>query len=116
MNHKNKAIASLTFMKTRTKLCPCVPGWGIADDASLRVARLAVESKLFPLFEVEDGLRYTITHKSAGLPVREYLMAQSRFRHLTDEAVRQIQEEVDQQWARLVERARTHAVPEAAPH
>jgi pyruvate ferredoxin oxidoreductase beta subunit/2-oxoisovalerate ferredoxin oxidoreductase beta subunit len=86
-------------------LCPCVPGWGIADDASLRVARLAVESKLFPLYEVEDGVRYAITHKPAGLRVRDYLSAQSRYRHLTEEAMREIQEEVDEGWARLVARA-----------
>ncbi|MBI4561255.1 MAG: pyruvate synthase subunit beta [Candidatus Rokubacteria bacterium] len=90
-------------------LCPCVPGWGIADDSSLRVARLAVESRLFPLYEVEDGLRYTITHEPAGLPVRGYLAAQSRYRHLTEEAVRQIQAEVDQEWTRLAGRAQSHA-------
>ena len=87
-------------------LCPCVPGWGIAEDAALRVARLAVESRLFPLYEVEDGLRYTITHEPARLPVRDYLTAQARYRHLDEEAVRRVQEEVDREWARLVERAR----------
>lgn len=96
-------------------LCPCVPGWGIAEDASLRVARLAVESRLFPLYEVEDGLRYTITHAPAGLPVREYLSVQSRYRHLSEEAMRRIQETVDQEWARLVARARTHASGAAGP-
>jgi len=90
-----------------------VPGWGIADDASLRVARLAVESRLFPLYEVRDGLRYTITHEPVGVPVKEYLSAQARYRHLTDEAIRQIQEDVDQRWARLVGRAR--ALPPRAP-
>lgn len=94
-------------------LCPCVPGWGIADDTSLRVARLAVESRLFPLYEVRDGLSYTITHEPVGLPVKEYLSAQARYRHLTDEAIRQIQEDVDQGWARLVGRAR--ALPPRAP-
>lgn len=86
-------------------LCPCVPGWGIAADASLRIARLAVESKLFPLYEVEDGLSYTITHRPAGVRVQEYLSAQSRYRHLTEVAIREIQEEADAGWARLVARA-----------
>ncbi|MBI4607756.1 MAG: pyruvate synthase subunit beta [Candidatus Rokubacteria bacterium] len=95
-------------------LCPCVPGWGIGDDASLRVVRLAVESKLFPLYEVEDGLRYRITREPAGLPVREYLSAQSRYRHLTEEGVSQIQEAVDLEWARLLD-AGTHAGGVGAP-
>ena len=90
-------------------LCPCVPGWGIADDASLRVARLAVESRLFPLYEVADGLRYAITHEPAGLRVREYLGVQARYRQLSEETVSRIQETVDQEWARLVERARARS-------
>jgi len=85
-------------------LCPCVPGWGIAEDASLRVARLAVESRLFPLYEVEAGLRYTISHEPAALPVRDYLACQARYQHLTEEAMLRIQEEVDREWARLIER------------
>jgi pyruvate ferredoxin oxidoreductase beta subunit/2-oxoisovalerate ferredoxin oxidoreductase beta subunit len=88
-------------------LCPCVPGWGIADDASLRVARLAVESRLFPLYEVADGRRYAITHEPAGLPVSEYLSAQARYRHAGEDAMRRIQETVDEEWAGLV--ARTSA-------
>lgn len=97
-----KALRGTRFIHL---LCPCVPGWGIADDASLRVARLGVESKLFPLYEVEDGHRYTITYEPAGLPVRDYLAPQSRYRHLTEEAVQRIQDSVDREWARLREQA-----------
>jgi pyruvate ferredoxin oxidoreductase beta subunit/2-oxoisovalerate ferredoxin oxidoreductase beta subunit len=86
-------------------LCPCVPGWGIADNASVHVARLAVESRVFPLYEVEDGCRYTITYAPAGLPVQDYLSCQARFAHLSPEGIRQIQAEVDQQWAWLVAQA-----------
>ena len=36
-------------------LTPCLAGWGIPDDAAVRVSRLAVETGFFPLYEVEDG-------------------------------------------------------------
>lgn len=87
-------------------LCPCVPGWGIPDDRSLRIARLAVESRIYPLYEVEGGARYAITHVPAGIPVAEYLRAQRRYAHLTDGDVAAIQAEVDRRWARLVARTK----------
>jgi len=85
--------------------CPCVPGWGIADDASLAVARLAVESRALPLYEVEEGQRHRITYWPAGIPVADYLRAQSRYAHLGESQVAEIQAEVDRRWATLVERA-----------
>jgi pyruvate ferredoxin oxidoreductase beta subunit/2-oxoisovalerate ferredoxin oxidoreductase beta subunit len=85
--------------------CPCVPGWGIPDDASLRVLRLGVESRAVPLYEVEDGLRWRITHWPAGIPVAEYLRPQARFAHLTESQLAEIQAQVDRQWEALVARA-----------
>ena len=99
---KARAIRGTRFIAV---LSPCVPGWGIPDDFSLRVARLAVESRAFPLFEVEDGLRYTVTREPAGIPVAEYLRAQQRYAHLTDADVDAIQSEVDRRWAQLSQRA-----------
>jgi len=84
--------------------CPCVPGWGIGEDASLRVGRLGVESCAVPLYEVEDGTRYRITHRPAGIPVGDYLRAQSRYAHLTADQVAAIQAEVERRWEDLVQR------------
>jgi pyruvate ferredoxin oxidoreductase beta subunit len=61
---------------------PCPLGWGTASDATIRVARLAVECGLFPLFEAESGAvkrRGTIRHRE---PVEAYLREQARFAHL----------------------------------
>jgi pyruvate ferredoxin oxidoreductase beta subunit/2-oxoisovalerate ferredoxin oxidoreductase beta subunit len=96
--------------------CACVPGWGIADDASLRILRLAVEAKIVPLYEVEDGLRYRITHWPDGVPVAEYLAAQGRYAHLTPSAVAAIQADVDQRWELLVERTRAGQDRPAGPN
>lgn len=92
--------------------CPCVPGWGVGDDASLSVLRLGVESRAVPLYEVEDGTRYHITHWPAGIPVAEYLRPQHRFAHLEDSRIAQIQADVDHRWDILLARAGGGPPPE----
>jgi pyruvate ferredoxin oxidoreductase beta subunit len=61
---------------------PCPLGWGSDPAKTVRVARMAVESGLFPLFEAQFGAvvdRTMIRHK---VPVERYLELQSRFKHL----------------------------------
>ena len=65
------------------------------------VARMAVQSRAFPLYEVEDGLKYTI-NEAGDKPVKDYLRSQSRFRHLSDEDIGIIQERLDIEYGRLV--------------
>ena len=73
---------------------------------SIRISRLAVESKVFPLYEVENGEKWTINvWPRRETPVREYLKLQGRFSHLTEEHVEFIQKNVDRGWGRLVGRA-----------
>jgi pyruvate/2-oxoacid:ferredoxin oxidoreductase beta subunit len=86
-------------------LCPCPPGWKIADDLSIKIARLAVDTKAFPLFEVENGIKYTINYQPKGLPVEEYLKPQRRFVHLKDEDIKKIQQTIDFEWELLQKRA-----------
>ena len=67
---------------------------------------MAVESKVFPLYEVENGEKWNITvWLRREVPVREYLKLQGRFSHLTEEDIEFIQENVDREWERLVGRA-----------
>jgi len=75
------------------------------EDQTAQVAMLAVETKLFPLYEIYDGTRYRITHQPQGLPISNYFQPQGRYRHLQEEHVASIQKEVDQEWARLQVRA-----------
>jgi pyruvate ferredoxin oxidoreductase beta subunit/2-oxoisovalerate ferredoxin oxidoreductase beta subunit len=95
-----RGLAGFRFLRIT---CPCVPGWGIADDGSLRLLRAAVESRAVPLFEVEEGRRYRITHRPAGIPVAGYLRAQGRYAHLTPSEIAAIQADVDQTWQALVD-------------
>ena len=71
-----------------------------------RAAMLAVETKIFPLYEIIDGTQYRITYEPKGLPVSEYLKIQGRFRHFTEADVARLQKEVDEDWERLVAQAK----------
>ena len=83
---------------------PCPTGWRCGIDESLEVARLAVQSKVFPLYEVIDG-EYHLSRKVAKpKPVSEYFKLQRRFRHLTDTEVQYIQGRVDEQYEKLVKK------------
>ncbi len=61
---------------------PCPLGWGSAPDATIRIARLAVECGLFALFEAEYGDLTSSTPIRNRVPVDEYLKLQRRFAHL----------------------------------
>ncbi len=63
-------------------IAPCTRGWRFDSEKTIRMARLAVETRLFPLYEVDGGV-YKITFPvSSPKPVEEYLKLQGRFAHL----------------------------------
>ncbi|RZI42327.1 pyruvate ferredoxin oxidoreductase [Herbaspirillum sp. HC18] len=63
-------------------LVPCPLGWGAASQDTIRLARLAVETGLFPLFEAEYGEVVDAIKIRHRVPVEEYLKLQKRFAHL----------------------------------
>jgi len=85
---------------------PCPTGWKVPSEISVRLARLAVQTRIFPLYEVEDGERYTLNEESVGYLVDEYYRLQGRFKHLDRAGLDIIQEQVEQRWERLKALAR----------
>jgi len=84
---------------------PCPTGWRCSADLTIEIGRLAVETGVFPLYEVENG-RYKLNVDKPKLrPVEEYLKPQGRFRHLLDEEIAKIQQHVDEEYARLKAKA-----------
>jgi pyruvate/2-oxoacid:ferredoxin oxidoreductase beta subunit len=82
-------------------LSPCPTGWRCPTDNAVEIGRMAVQCGMFPLYEVENG-KYNITVKPEALkPVNEYLKAQGRFRHLSDQEIARIQERVNLEWSKL---------------
>jgi pyruvate ferredoxin oxidoreductase beta subunit/2-oxoisovalerate ferredoxin oxidoreductase beta subunit len=104
--NKVKNAAQLKGSKFIHVLSPCPVGWGYPTEYMVKVGRLAVESKTFPLYEVYDGVNYKITLDPKGIPVREYLKLQNRFRYLKEDEIEFIQKNVDKEWKILVEKSR----------
>lgn len=86
-------------------LSPCPPGWRIDPELSIKISRLAVQSKVFPLYEVEGGEKYTMNFEPKGILVDEYIRLQGRFSHLSEGEIELIQENVDREWNRLRKKA-----------
>jgi pyruvate ferredoxin oxidoreductase beta subunit/2-oxoisovalerate ferredoxin oxidoreductase beta subunit len=79
-------------------LVPCLDGWGVADHEGAKISRLAVQTGVFPLYEVENGTKYTLNYGSQGIPVANYITRQKRYRHLSPEQIDEIQQVVDADW------------------
>lgn len=85
---------------------PCIVGWGIEESMGVSLTRLAVEICIFPLYEIENGYKLTITKKVRNKkPVEEYLKLQGRFKHLFKddhkEEIERMQREIDENWEYL---------------
>jgi pyruvate/2-oxoacid:ferredoxin oxidoreductase beta subunit len=83
----------------------CPTGWRIPSEMSVKIARMAVQTNIFPLYEVENGIQYTINYKPKEYLVREYFKLQGRFRHLSDKDLDQIQAMVNEDWELLLRKA-----------
>lgn len=102
-------------------VAPCPRGWGSDTSLSIKLARLAVETCVFPLWEAElvDGeVRYKLSPPSLAIaknpkkkkPVEEYLKLQGRFAHLfrperRDDLIARVQAGVDTEWSLLLKKA-----------
>jgi pyruvate/2-oxoacid:ferredoxin oxidoreductase beta subunit len=82
---------------------PCPTGWNYDPKDTIKVARLSVDSGLWPLYEITEGRRLRLTHRPRELrPVAEALKLQGRFRHLTEETISAIQKKTTESWERLL--------------
>ncbi len=96
----------LSGPKLFISLSSCPPGWGIEPAESVEVAKLAVDTGVWPLKEVRDGqvVHTVVPHRFR--PVEDYLRPQARYRHLfephrQEEILRELQAGVDQYWKAL---------------
>ncbi|MBI2450154.1 MAG: pyruvate synthase subunit beta [Candidatus Nealsonbacteria bacterium] len=91
---KAKDIQGFRFIHLFT---PCPTGWRLSENLSIEISRLAVASRVFPLYEVFGGKKYVINKMPDKIPVDDYLRLQGRFRHLIKEKISEIQKSVDSQ-------------------
>jgi len=81
---------------------PCTPGWKIADNITIKLSELAFKSAVTPLYEIEKGILTINKKPTEKIPINEYLKLQGRFKHLTDEEIKEIQDHIDEQWNRIL--------------
>jgi len=79
---------------------PCTTGWGFDTSKTLEIAKLAVETCLWPMYEMENGELTQVRKIKDPRPVEEYLRAQKRFKHLFtmeggEEEIKKIQATAD---------------------
>jgi pyruvate ferredoxin oxidoreductase beta subunit len=81
MNKVRKALSKdgPTFMHI---MAPCMRGWRYDSAKTVKMSKLAVETRFFPLYEVEDGVFKITVPVTSPKPVEEYLKAQGRYSHL----------------------------------
>ena len=87
-------------------LVPCPLGWGSASCDTIKIARLAEQTGLFPVFEAEHGEVVSSTPIRKRVPVQEYLKLQARYAHLFgtpygDEVIARLQAAADRNIARF---------------
>jgi len=79
----------------------CPTGWRSVPEISIGLGRLAVQTGVFPLYEVENG-EYKFSVNTPRLkPVEEYLKSQGRFRHLSEEDIKIIQDRINKDFEQL---------------
>jgi len=87
-------------------LSSCNRGWRHDTGVTIEVMKLAAETCVWPLYEVENGVWHLTYKPREKKPVTEWLQSQGRFRHLfrpgNEYMIQRIQEDVDMRWARLL--------------
>jgi len=85
-------------------LSVCPVGWRCPTELTIRIGRLAIQTGVFPLYEVEHG-KYKLNVAPPKLkPVSDYLKLQGRFRHLSEDTINEIQQRVSEEYAKLKEK------------
>jgi len=87
---------------------PCPRGWRIPSSMTVEIAKLAVQTGFWPVYEVEDGVWRQTVRVTNRKPIEEFLKPQGRFKHLfapgNEKLLAEIQSDVDRAWDALMAR------------
>jgi len=95
-------------------ITPCPRGWRFAPEETIALSKLAVETCVWPLYEVENGTDFKLSAESLRIaegkaekkPITDWINAQGRFSHLKEEkwasVVESMQKDVDRKWNALI--------------
>ncbi|MGV9171228.1 MAG: thiamine pyrophosphate-dependent enzyme [Promethearchaeia archaeon] len=104
---KFKKAKSIEGCKYIHIMAPCPPGWGYAAEDTIEIARMAVKTGFWPLYEIEDGI-LKLSKKSKRLldpekrvPFAEYVSKQKRFSGISENTLIKLQNQIDKKWKRI---------------
>lgn len=109
MNKKIKRAIDTDGPTFINAMSACTTEWKFDSDKTVEVSDLAVDSLVFPLFEIVNGVELNITYRPKNIiPVRDYLAAQGRFKHLfkpeNEHIIEELQKDVNNRWEYLQRR------------
>ncbi len=105
---KAKALKGTRYLQISV---PCPPGWAFPPRETVKIGRLAVETGVVVLYEIENGrFRFTgrsktLAEKGKRVPVTEFVERQGRFKKMSPEQLEQLQQAVDAKWDEFLKRA-----------
>lgn len=105
---KAKTIKGTRFIHVFT---PCPPGWRFPFSDAIKIGELAVQTGWVVLYEIENGV-FRLTSASESLarkgnlkPVREFIAVQERFKNITEEQIKELQDRINARWQLYLKRA-----------
>lgn len=91
-------------------LCPCITNWKYAPQDVVKVSKLALETRFWPIYEIENG-KYKLNYEpEQKIPIEDFLKLQKRFAHLfqpqNKHAIKELQDNIDSEWEKLKRKCR----------
>ena len=93
-----KDIKGMKFIHIFT---PCPSGWKTNPSQTVNLARLAVQTGIFPLFEIKNG-EFTLNYNKKDKQIEDYFKLQGRFSHMKRKDILSFQKDVDRRWKRII--------------
>jgi pyruvate/2-oxoacid:ferredoxin oxidoreductase beta subunit len=98
---KAKKVTEIKGFRFLHILTPCVVGWGYRSELTVELSRLAVETGVFPLLEIENGTTLTINRNPKRKALEDYVKAQGRFKHMTAADIDRFEGYIEKRWETL---------------
>jgi len=97
---KAKEVVGTRFLLV---FSPCPTGWRYSSEMTIHIAKLATETGIFPLYEVENGDKYRLNRRGwKAESLKEYFSLQGRYRSLKEQDIDKAKERVAKEWAYLL--------------
>lgn len=98
---KAKSVNGFTFILI---FSPCPTGWRFTPENTIKIARLAVETRVFPLYEVKEGIYYSVNKTFKESSPEEYFNLQGRFSGINEQEFEKIKENIARNWNFLLKK------------